>query len=143
MIMGDHGNLGAAARFAGRAFDFDDAFVNFRHFLSKQLNQHTRMGARQNNLRAAAGDLDADDISANPVALAITLARHLFFFRQDGVGTAEIYDDVALFEALHNPVDQLPFPAFEFVVNDFAFGVAYPLHNVLFGSLRGDAAEQA
>ena len=45
-IMGNHGDLGAPARFARGAFDFDDAFVNLRNFLREKLDQHAWMRAR-------------------------------------------------------------------------------------------------
>ena len=78
----------------------------------------------------------------SPIALAITFSRHLFLLRQDRVGATEVDDDVALFEALHNAVYELPFAPLELVVNDLPFGVAQTLYNILFGRLRCDAAEQ-
>ncbi len=52
-IAADHGDLGARARIAGDRLDLDDAVIDFRHFLSEQLRHELRMGARQENLRAA------------------------------------------------------------------------------------------
>src|SRR5262249_6505415 len=56
-------------------------------------------------------------------------------------GLAEIDDDVFLFEALDDAVDELSLAALEVVVDDLALGVAHALDDVLLGGLRGDAAE--
>src|SRR5260370_879687 len=84
------------ARLARRALHFDDRLVDLRHFLLEELDQHAGMGARQHDLRAAAGHFDADDVAADAVPLAVALARHLLFFRQDRVGLAQVDDDVFL-----------------------------------------------
>src|SRR3712207_7763811 len=40
----DNADLGAAARIAGSGLDFDDAVVDFRHFLREQLLHEVGMG---------------------------------------------------------------------------------------------------
>ena len=75
--------------------------------------------------------------------MTIAFPRYLFFFRQNGIRAAEIDDDVALLEALHDAVDELAFAPFEFVVDDLALRVAQALDDILFGGLRGDSSEEA
>ena len=87
-IVGNHRDLCSAARFTRGAFDFNNALVDLRYFLSEQLDQHARMGARQNDLRTPAGNLHTDDIGADPITLAISLSRNLFLLRQYRVGAA-------------------------------------------------------
>ncbi len=101
------------------------------------------MRARQNDLRPPAGDLDANDIGADAVALAVAFPRHLFLLRQDRVRPSQVHDDVALFKALHDTVYQLSFASLEFVVDDLALGIAQALDDILLGGLRRDPTEQA
>jgi hypothetical protein len=51
-------------------------------------------------------------------------------------------DVVALLEPTHDPLDELPFPVLEFVVDEVALLVSDPLDEDLFGGLRGDATER-
>jgi hypothetical protein len=101
------------------------------------------MGARQDDLRSPAGNLHTDDIGADPVTLSISLPRDLFLLRQYRVGAPQINDDIAPLEALHDAVDELPFAAFELIVDNLALGIAHTLNNILFGCLSGNAAEHA
>ncbi len=101
------------------------------------------MGARQDDLRSPAGDLDTHDIGPDAVTLTIALPRHLFFLRQNRIGPAKIDNYVALLKALHDAVDELPFASFEFVIDDFALGIPQALHDVLLGCLSRDPAKQA
>ncbi len=52
-VVRDDGDLGARARIAGNRLDLDDAVVDFRHFHGEELDHELRMGARQEDLRAA------------------------------------------------------------------------------------------
>ena len=139
--MRDHGDLGAAAGIAGDGFDLDDAVVDFRHFLREQFRHELRMGARQENLRAARFLAHVVDIGAHAVALAETLARHQFVAAQHRLGAAEIDDDIAVFDALDDAVDDFADAILEFLVLALALGVAHLLDDDLLGGLRGDAAE--
>ena len=57
------------------------------------------------------------------------------------LGAAEIDDDVAVFDALDDAVDDLADAVLVLVVLALALGVAHLLHDDLLGVLRGDAAE--
>src|SRR5580692_10420678 len=71
------------------------------------------------------------------------VARGLLAEREDSFGPSEIDDDVvALLEPTHDPLDELPFPVLEFVVDEVALLVSDPLDEDLFGGLRGDATER-
>ena len=52
-VIADHANLGAATRIAGSSLDFDDAIINFRHFLREQLLHEVGMRTAEQDLRAA------------------------------------------------------------------------------------------
>ena len=54
-VAGPDRQLGAKARFAGDALDFDGAVVDFGHFELEELDDKARIGAGQDDLRAHAG----------------------------------------------------------------------------------------
>jgi hypothetical protein len=55
--------------------DLDDAVVDFRHFHGEQLDHELRMGARQEDLRAALLAAHVVDIGADAVAITEGFAR--------------------------------------------------------------------
>src|SRR6202040_922481 len=134
-------NLGAAAGVAGHCLDLDYPVVNLRDFLREQLCHELRVGARQKDLRAARLLSDVVDKGAHPLALAEAFARQELVAAQHRLGAPEIDDDVAEFDALHEPVDDLADPVLEFEELPLALGVADLLDNYLFRGLRGDAAK--
>ena len=140
-VLGDHRDLGAAARIAGHRLDLDDAVVDLRHFLREQLRHELRPGARQEDLRAALLAAHVVDVGADAVAVAHVLARDHLVAADDALGAAEVDDDVAVLDALHRAVDDLADAVLVFVVLALALGLAHLLHDHLLGVLRGDAAE--
>jgi hypothetical protein len=140
-IAADHGDLGARARVAGDRLDLDDAVVDFRHFHGEQLRHELRMGARQEDLRAALLAAHVVDIGADAVAIFEVLARDQLVAADDGLAAAEIDDDIAVFDALDRAVDDLADAVLVFVVLAVALGLAHLLHDDLLGRLGGDAAE--
>ena len=140
-VVGDHGDLGPAARLPGRSLDLDDPFIDLGDLLFEQLDQHARVGARQDDLGASAGHLDADDVRPDSITLPIPFPRHLLLFRQDRIGPSQVHDDVVLFEALHDAVNQLALAILELVEDDLALDVPHPLYDVLLGRLSRDPAE--
>ena len=140
-ILGDDGDLGAAAGIAGDRLDLDDAVVDFRHFLREQLRHELRAGARKEDLRAARLAADVVDVGADAVAVAHVLARDHLVAADDALGTAEVDDDVAVLDALHGAVDDLADAILVLVVVALALGLAHLLHDDLLGVLCGDAAE--
>ena len=140
-VAGDHRDLGAAAGIAGDRLDLDDAVVDFRHLLGEQLGHELRMGARQEDLRAARFLAHVVDVGAHAVAVAEALARDQFVAAQHRLGAAEIDHDVAEFDALDHAVDDLADAVLELLVLPLALGFAHLLDDDLLGGLRGDAAE--
>ena len=126
---------------AGHGLDLDDAVINLRHFLREQLGHELRMGARQEDLRAAHFLAHVVDIGAYALALAEAFARQQLVAAQDRLGAAEIDDDVAELDAFDEAVDDLADAVLELVVLALPLGVAHALHDHLLGGLRGDAAE--
>ena len=103
----DDGDLGARTRIAGDRLDLDDAVVDFRHFHGEQLRHELRMGARQEDLRAALLAAHVVDVGADAVAIFEVLARDQLVAADDRLAAAEIDDDVAVFDALDGAVDDL------------------------------------
>ncbi len=140
-IAADDGDLGAGARIARHRLDLDDAVVDLRHFHLEQLGHELRMGARQEDLRAALLAAHVVDIGAHAVAVLVVLARDQFVAADDRLAAAEVDDHVAVLDALHRAVDDLADAILVFVELAVALGLAHLLDDDLLGRLGGDAAE--
>ena len=90
-------DLGAAARIARHGADFDDAVIDFRHFLREQAHHELRMAARQEDLRAAGFAAHVIDIGADAVAGAEDFARDHLVAAHHAFGLAQIDHDRAEF----------------------------------------------
>ncbi len=99
------------------------------------------MGARQEDLRSPLLAAHVVDIGADAVAIAEILARQGLVAAHDGLGAAEIDDDVAVFDPLDDAVDDLADPVLVLVELALALGLAHLLHDHLLGVLRRHAAE--
>src|SRR6185312_5234391 len=106
-IARDHGDFGARARIAGHRLHLDDAVIDFRNFLREQLGGELRMRAREEDLRAARLAAHVVDIGADAVAVAEHFARQQLVATHDGLAAAEVDDDVAVFDALDDAVDDV------------------------------------
>ena len=142
-IVGDDGDLGARAGVARDRLHFDDAVVDFRHFLREQLGGELRVRARQEDLRPARLAAHVVDKGAHPVAGTEHLARDQFVapHHRLAAGPAEIDDDIAVFDPLDLTVDDLADAVLEHLILLVALGLADLLHQHLLGGLGGDAAE--
>ena len=140
-IAGYHGDLGARARVAGHGLHLDDAVIDFRHLLLEELGHELGMGARQEDLRPALLAAHVEEISADPVARPEHLARQQLVAADDRLATTEVDDDVAVLDALDEPVDDAADAVLELVVLAVALGLADLLDDDLLGRLSGDAAE--
>src|SRR5207249_7276889 len=127
----DDRDLGPAAGIARDRLDLDDAVVDFRHLLGEQLGHILRVGARQENLRAAGFLPDIVDVGAHPLALPEAFARQELVAAQHRLGAAEIDDDIAEFDALDETVDDFADAVLELLVLALALGVAHLLHDHL------------
>ena len=142
-IVRDDRDLGARARIARDRLHLDDAVVDFRHLLREQLGGELRMGAGEENLRAARLAPHVVDIGADAIAGAEHLAGDQFVAPHDRLaraGAAEIDDDVAVFDALDLAVDDLADAILVDVILLVALGLADLLHQHLLGGLGGNAS---
>ena len=139
-IAGNHADFRARAGIAGHRLDLDDAVIDFRHFLREQLRHELRMGAGEEDLRAAGFAADVEDVGADAVAVAEHFARQHLVAADDGFTAAEIDDHAAIFDALDDAVDDVADAVLEFLILPVALGLAHLLHDDLLGRLRGDAA---
>ena len=140
-VLGDHRDLGAAARVAGAGLDLDDAVVDLRHFLLEQLLHEARMGAREEDLRPAHLVADIVEKGADAILGAEQLARDQIVAADDRLGPAEVDQHVAVLDALDLADHDLADPILELVVLALALGLADALDDHLLGALRGDPAE--
>src|SRR5581483_8962011 len=136
----DHADLRARAGIAGDRLDLDNAFIDFRHFLREQLRHELRMGAGEENLRAAGLAPHVKDIGADAVAVAKHLARQHLVAPDDRFALAEIDDHAAIFDALDDAVDDIADAVLEVLILPVALGLADLLHDHLLGRLRGNTA---
>ncbi len=140
-IAGDHRDLGTAAGIPRDRLDLDDAVINLRHLLRKQLGHELWMGTRHKNLRAARLLAHVIDIGAHSFALAKAFTGQQFVAAQHRLCAAKIDDDVAKLDALDQTVDDLADPVFELEKLPLTFGIANFLHDDLLCGLRRDPAE--
>ena len=68
------------------------------------------------------------------------LARQHFIAPDDRLAAAEVDNDVPVFDALDDAIDDFADAILEFLILPVALGVAHLLHDHLLGRLRGDAA---
>ena len=99
------------------------------------------MGARQENLRATGFLSDVDNIGAHPIAGFEVFTGDRFVSPEKGFGAAQVDDNVAVFDALDQAVNNFAGTVLVFLVLAAAFGVADPLNDHLLRRLRGDAPE--
>src|SRR5690606_21908106 len=140
-VIGNHADLGAAARIAGGGLDLDDPVVDFGHFLREQLLHEFWVRAAEEDLRAAIVALDLHDQRADPLAHPGGFARDLLVAADNALGAAEIDDHVAEFDRLDHPGDHFAGAVLEFLVLALTLGIAHLLEDHLLGALRVDPAE--
>src|SRR5262249_7857437 len=135
------GDLGARPGLARRALDADDLLVDLGHLHLEQLLEQALVRARQDDLRAARRLVDVDDVGDDAVAGAERLAGHLVAHGQEGLGPAQVDDDVAALEPPDDPRDELALPVLVLIEDVVALRLAYALQDDLLGGLGGDATE--
>jgi hypothetical protein len=128
-------------RLAGASLDAHDALVDLGDFELEELHEQARVRAGEHDLGALGGAGDVEHVGLEPIALAIGLGVDLLALGQDGLGPAEVDDDVALLEAAHDAGDELALAVAELVEGHLALGIADLLDDHLLGGLGGDATE--
>ena len=68
VVIGNHGDLGAASRITGHGLDLDDAVIDFRHFHLEQFFHELRRRAAEEDLRATHLAPHILDVAADAVA---------------------------------------------------------------------------
>ena len=139
-VVTDHRDLGAAAGVTRDSLDLDDAVVNLRHFHLEQLGHEFGRCAAQENLRSAHFAPHVLDVTADAVVRAIAFAADLLVAPEYRLAPAHVDDDVAVFLALDDTVDDRASPVLEFLELLVALSLADPLQDHLFGRLRGNSA---
>ncbi len=99
------------------------------------------MGAREENLRTALLTTDIIYVCADAIAIAEGFPRDHFVTADDAFATAEVDDDVAVFDALDGAVDDFADAILELVELAVTLGFAHLLHDDLLGRLGSDTAE--
>lgn len=99
------------------------------------------MRARQEDLRPAHFRAHVEQVGADAVARPEGLARDHFVPAHDALAAAQIHDDVAVLDPLHDAVEDLADAVLVLVELAGALGVAHLLDDDLLGRLGGDAAE--
>ena len=141
VVIGNDRDLGARTRVAGHGLDLDDAVVDLGHFHLEQLGHEFRRCARQEDLRPARFAAHILDIAADAVAVAVSFAADLFVATQNAFATAHIDDDIAVFFALDDTVDDGAGAVAEFFVLAVTLGFADLLQDHLLGRLGSDPAQ--
>jgi len=136
-----HGDLRAHAGIAGGRLDLEQAVFHLRHFQFEQLDDELRRGARQDQLRAARGAVDLQQVGAHAVADPQVLLRDHLVARQHRLDAAGLDDGVAALDAFHRAGDEMLLALEEVVQHLFALGVTDLLQDDLLGGLGADAAE--
>ena len=134
-------NFSAASGVARDGIDLDYPVVDLRHFLAEQFGHELRVGARQEDLRAARFRADIVDVGADPFVAAEMFAGQEFVAPQDALGAAKIHRDIAELDPLDQAVDDLADAILVLFILPLALRFPHTLDDDLFCRLRGDAAE--
>ena len=139
-VIRDHSDLRARSRITSHGFDLNDAIIDFWHFHFEQFRHEFWRRPRQEDLRAALLTAHFLDVDANTVVGAIAFTANFFIAAQHSFTAANIDNDIAIFFALHQTIDNRASTVLEFFILTIPLGFADFLQNDLLGRLRGDAA---
>src|SRR5437899_214724 len=135
------GDLGANARVAGGRLDFDQAFLDFRHFELEETHQEFGRDPRQDQLRALRRAVHFRHKGANPVADAQHFLCDQLVARNHALDAPGFDDRAAALYPFHGAGEQVVFALEEVVQDLLALGVADFLQADLLRCLRADATE--
>ena len=122
------------------ALDLDDAVIDLGDLELEEAAQDVLVGAGDDDLGALGGLADLEDEELETLGVAIALGGDLLGEGHDGLGAAEVEDDVAGLEAGDDGGDELALLVGVLGEDDLALGLAETLHDDLLGGLGGDAA---
>src|SRR5690606_37283613 len=93
------------------------------------------------DLRSTLLTSDIVDIGADTISGAYRFARQRFVAAENSLAPAEIHDDVAVFDPLHDAMDDVADAVLVFVILTLALGLTYALHDDLLRVLGSDTSE--
>ena len=144
VVAREHGDLRAAADFAGGRADLDDVLLNLGDLELEERLDEERVATAQNESRTLGRFLDALEHGANRLALVIVLAVILLAIRNDRFRFAELVehdDELAAFDLLHFAGEQVADARRELVANAGALALTNALNDSLLGGLHGGSPE--
>ena len=139
--MRQHGNLGAAARIAGAALDFQQALLDFRHFVAEQFDHELGRRARQDDGRAAQRQVNVHDHGAHAVTAAQVFLGHHVAAAQAPFDATGLDNEVALVHALDGASEDFFTARHEVVQQHFALCIADLLQDDLLGRHGANAPD--
>ncbi|EGE49067.1 Hypothetical protein APO_0033 [Acetobacter pomorum DM001] len=137
-ITRNHGHFGARTRVTRNGFNFNNAIINFWHFLRKQLGQKGRMRAGKENLRSTRLITHIVDIGAHAIRVTERFTRDQLITSQQRFCRTNFNQQIAVFGPLNGAVYNFTHAVLEFVILALAFIFTHALHNHLLGGLRGN-----
>ena len=140
-IIADNADLCTASGIARGSLDFDNAIVNFRHFLREQLFHEVRMRAAQQDLRSPIFALHLHDQRPYTITIANDFTRNLLVAANNAFCPAKIDNDVTELDRFHDTGDDFARTVFEFLELALALCVADLLEYNLLSRLGIDAAK--
>ena len=111
-----YSDLGAAAWITGNRFEFNDAVVDFRHFLGKELGEEDWVCSGQEDLRASWLFTNIIDVRTHTVAVAQIFTWDNFIASQNCLGAAKVNSDVTVLNTFDQTGDDLAFLVFKLFV---------------------------
>src|SRR5262249_29650884 len=136
-------DLGAVARLAGDALDLDHAVGDLGHLDLEEAAHDVGVGARADDPDAQPDLLHLGDQHLDAVADRVGLAAHRLGARQDPLALAEIDDQVAGLDALHDAGDDRALAGVVLREDAVLLGLSVALDHHLLRDLGADAPEIA
>ena len=142
LIVGHDGDFCSAAGVPCGSLDFNDSFINFRHFHLKQAHQENGMRTGKDDLRPARRAFDFNDVRPDSVPSLEDLTKRLFPARQKSLRFAEVNHQVTLsLNPRDDPIHEVALTMLELAIDHVPFGFTDFLNNHLFCCLRCNTAK--
>ena len=141
VVIGNYRDLRAGTRVTGHSFNLDDAVIDFWHFHFEQLCHELWRCAGQEDLRATGLATHVFDVDADTIIRAIAFATDLFVATQNRFAATDVHDDIAIFFALHQTINDGAGFVFELFVLTITLCFTDLLKDNLFRRLCRDTAQ--
>ncbi len=140
-LAGDDGHLGSLPRLTHATPDLHRAVVDLRHLHLEQLDEESRIGAADDDVRTLGRLGHSDDGHANPIPSLVGFGAALLLARKQRLGPAQVDDAVAHLLALDDAVDHFADAPRVLGEDVVPLGLAHLLEDHLLRRLRRDAPE--